>query len=67
MVNGRLQLVDILLQKGSLDIAVFGKNLFDRKYRNFGFDLTSALGWEVATYGDPRTFGLGLTYRFAAS
>jgi len=67
VVNGRLQFVEIPLQKGSLDLAVFGKNLFDRKYRSFGFDLTPALGWEVNNYGDPRTFGLGLTYNFSAS
>ncbi|MFN8627670.1 MAG: TonB-dependent receptor [Candidatus Binatia bacterium] len=67
VVNGRLQLAEIPLQKGSLDLSVFGKNLFDRKYRKFGFDLTPALGWAVNQYGDPRTFGLGLTYNFSAS
>ena len=58
MVNGRLQFADIPLQKGSLDLAVFGRNLFDRKYRTFGIDFGAALGWAVNTYGDPRTFGL---------
>jgi iron complex outermembrane receptor protein len=67
VVNGRVQLVDIPLQKGSLDVAVFGRNLLDRKYRTFGFDLTPALGWAVNQYGDTRTFGLGLTYHFTAS
>lgn len=67
VVNGRLQFVDIPLQKGSLDVAVFGRNLFDRKYRTWGFDLTSALGWQVNNYGDPRTFGIGLTYHFSQS
>jgi len=66
VVNGRLQFVDIPLQKGSLDLAVFGRNLFDRKYRTNGFSLGS-LGWAVDAYGDPRTFGVGLTYHFTAS
>ncbi|MFN8628531.1 MAG: TonB-dependent receptor [Candidatus Binatia bacterium] len=66
VVNGRLQFIDIPLQKGSLDVAVFGKNLFDRKYRTNGFSLGS-LGWAVDAYGDPRTFGVGLTYHFTAS
>ncbi|MBP1687227.1 MAG: TonB-dependent receptor [Deltaproteobacteria bacterium] len=66
VVNGRLQLVDIPLAKGSLDLSVFGRNLFDRKYRVQGFGL-GALGWAVDTYGDPRTFGLGMTYRFASA
>jgi iron complex outermembrane receptor protein len=66
VVNGRVQLVDIPLRKGGLDLAVFGRNLFDRKYRLNGFDL-GALGWQGNSYGDPRTFGLGLTYHFTAS
>ncbi|MBP1687048.1 MAG: TonB-dependent receptor [Deltaproteobacteria bacterium] len=66
VVNGRLQFIEIPLQKGSLDVAVFGRNLFDRKYRTNGFSL-GALGFAVDGYGDPRTFGLGLTYHFTAS
>jgi len=46
---------------------VFGRNLFDRKYRRFGFDRTPALGWSVNRDGDPHTFGVGLTYHFTAS
>jgi iron complex outermembrane receptor protein len=66
VANGRLQFIDIPLQNGSLDVAVFGRNLFDRKYRTNGFSL-GALGFAVDGYGDPRTFGLGLTYHFTAS
>jgi iron complex outermembrane receptor protein len=64
--NGRIQLADIPLQKGSLDIAAYGRNLANRQYRTFGFDL-GALGWAVNTFGDPRTFGVQLTYNFTAS
>lgn len=67
LVNGRLQFVEIPLQKGTLDIAAFGRNLFDRKYRSYGIDFSPALGWAGNTYGPPRTFGLGLTYHFVAS
>jgi iron complex outermembrane receptor protein len=66
VVNGRLQLVDIPLARGSLDLSVFGRNLFDRKYRVQSTNLGS-LGWVLNAYGDPRTFGLGLTYHFTAS
>lgn len=66
LFNGRLQLADIPLQKGSLDIAAYGHNLANRQYRSFGIDL-GALGWTVNTFGDPRTFGLQLTYNFTAS
>jgi outer membrane protein OmpA-like peptidoglycan-associated protein len=63
IVNGRLQFTEIPLQKGTLDIAAFGRNLSNTQYRSFGFDLGS-LGWAVNTFGDPRTFGLQLTYNF---
>jgi iron complex outermembrane receptor protein len=66
VVNGRIQFAGIPLQHGSLDIAVFGQNLFDRWYRGHGFDLAS-LGWKGSVYGPPRTFGLALTYNFKAS
>ncbi len=67
VVNGRVQLAEIPLQKGSLDISAFGKNLLDRKYRTYGIDFGDSLGFTGATYGDPRTFGLQLTYNFTAS
>jgi iron complex outermembrane receptor protein len=64
--NGRLQFMDIPLQKGSLDIALYSRNLFNRQYRVFGIDL-GGLGYTVDNYGDPRTFGVQLTYNFNAS
>ncbi|MFN8624743.1 MAG: TonB-dependent receptor [Candidatus Binatia bacterium] len=67
LLNGRLQLSDIPLQRGSLDIAVFARNLLDRKYRSMGIDFGAALGFAGNMYGDPRTFGLQLTYNFTAS
>jgi len=66
VLNGRLQFVDIPLEKGSLDLAVFGRNLTDEKYRVWGFDLGGLLGWAVNSYSEPRTFGLGMTYHFTA-
>jgi iron complex outermembrane receptor protein len=66
LLNGRLAYTGIPLQKGSLDIAVFAHNLLDRKYRVFGIDFGSGLGFAGNEYGTPRTFGLGLTYNFTA-
>ena len=66
LVNGRLAYTGIPLQQGSLDVAVFGRNLFDRKYRTHGIDFGSSLGWSGNNYGAPRTFGLELTYNFTA-
>ena len=64
VVNGRLQFVGIPLQKGSLDLAVFAQNLFDRKYRVHGIDFGASVGWAGNIYGAPRTFGLQLTYNW---
>jgi len=64
--NGRLQFTGIPLQKGTLDLAVYGRNLFQQSYRTLGVDYGSQLGWVEDLYGDPRTFGLQLTYSFTA-
>jgi iron complex outermembrane receptor protein len=66
VVNGRLQLAGIPLTKGTLDLAVVGRNLLDRKYRVYGIDFGPSLGFATNQYGDPRTFGLALTYNFTA-
>ena len=66
VLNARLQFTEIPLQKGSLDIFAFGKNLTDTNYRAFAIDFGDALGWQGATFGDPRTFGMGVTYNFNA-
>ena len=71
VVNGRMQLAEIPLAKGSLDIGAFARNLFDRKYRVFGIDFgnpaSGGLGWAGNKYGQPRTIGVGVTYHFTAS
>ena len=66
IVNGRVQFAQIPLAKGSLDIAVFGRNLFNRSYRVWGVDFI-AFGYAANIFGPPRTFGLQLTYNFAQS
>jgi len=65
--NGRLQFAEIPLSKGTLDLSVFGYNLFDRKYRIYGIDFGAQLGVAGNSYGNPRTFGIGLSYNFTAS
>jgi iron complex outermembrane recepter protein len=67
VVNGRLQLVGIPLQRGSLDLALFGRNLFDKKYRIGGVDFGQSIGFSNNIYGVPRTFGVQLTYNFSES
>jgi len=67
VVNGRLNFVGIPLQKGSLDLGVFARNLFDRQYKAFATDFSPQLGWAGNIYGDPRMFGLTMAYNFTAA
>lgn len=67
VVNGRLAYTGIPLQKGSLDVALFARNLFDRKYRTYGIDFGPQLGFAGNIYGDPLTLGVQMIYNFAES
>lgn len=61
-------LYDLYLSWQSLDeqwqLNLFGKNLTDKRYRQHGFDLSASPGVQLGYYGDPRTFGVQLTYRY---
>ncbi|MCG3171811.1 MAG: Vitamin B12 transporter BtuB [Pseudomonadales bacterium] len=69
LVNGRLSLNDIKLgsgsgsDKGSLRVSLWGKNLTDEEYINWGIDFGS-IGFAGATYGEPRTYGLDVIYTY---
>lgn len=67
LVNGRISLNDISLgccsDKSRLRVSLWGKNLTDEEYINFGIDFGS-LGWAGAVYGEPRTYGLDLVYTY---
>jgi len=67
LLNARVELRDI---SGSpVSLALWGKNLQDEEYRVGGFSIATfgiappdGLGTNI--YGDPRTWGVDLTYRF---
>lgn len=63
LVDARLALREIPVGEGSLEVALWGKNLTDKEYREFGVDF-SDLGFAVNTWGDRRMYGLDLIYRF---
>ncbi len=66
LVNGRISLNDIKLgccEEGSLRVSLWGKNLTDEEYRQWGIDFGS-LGFIGNTYGEPRTYGLDVVYNF---
>jgi outer membrane receptor protein involved in Fe transport len=54
----------LLRRQGSkLRVSLWGKNLTDEEYINWGIDF-GALGWAGATYGEPRTYGLDVVYTY---
>lgn len=61
VLNGRLTLADVPMASGSLQVALWGKNLLDKDYRlstiPFGV-------WTMSYFGDPRTYGLDVKYSF---
>ncbi len=58
--SGRIQLGDIPFSQGSLRVALWGKNLTDKKYALATSDLTPV----SAQFGAPRTLGLDVVYDF---
>ena len=47
-----------------LDVALYVKNATAEEYNTFGIQLYSSLGYNIATIGEPRVYGLEATYRF---
>jgi iron complex outermembrane receptor protein len=63
LFNARASLED---EKRNLEYALFCKNCFDREYWVGEVDTRNGLGWAQAYYGEPRTFGVEVTYRFGS-
>ncbi len=64
LINARLTLADIPLgsSKGGVQLSLWAKNLLDSKYVIQGFPLPDV--GAAVTYGNPRTYGVDLTYKF---
>jgi iron complex outermembrane receptor protein len=63
LLNGRLTLSEIQVGDGqTLQIAAWGKNLTDEDYRVSTIPLVDM--WTVSYFGEPRTYGLELSYQF---
>ncbi|WP_170150226.1 TonB-dependent receptor [Parahaliea mediterranea] len=64
LVNARLSLSDVPVNRdGVLRFSLWGKNLTDEEYRQWGIDFGS-LGYAGGTYNRPTTYGIDVTYRF---
>jgi iron complex outermembrane receptor protein len=62
LINARLSWNEIL--GSGFSAALFGKNLADETYFVGGMTLAAALGHNAVAVGEPRTYGLELSYRF---
>lgn len=63
--NARLALREIAVsERGQLTVALWGKNLTDKEYQLDGFEMLTTAGTRLATFGEPRTFGLEVTYNY---
>ncbi len=62
IINGRIALTG--RDDSRWELAVWVKNLADKRYKTAAYDLSSAFGFDLFTYGMPRTAGGELTYRF---
>jgi len=53
-----------LTNTGTFKVRLWGRNLTDEQYRYASVDLLDQMGIAVAHYGDPRTYGVTLSYDF---
>ena len=67
LVNGRISLDEIRMgccsDRNALRVSLWGRNLTDEEYRNWGIDF-GTLGFAGVTYGEPRTYGLDVVYTY---
>ncbi len=63
IVNARLSLEDVKAGPGNLSFTLWGKNLTDDDHPTFGINFGS-LGPVTQVYGEPRTYGLDVTYEY---
>ena len=63
LIDARLTLRDVPLSKGSLNFALWGRNLADKEVREWSIDF-GTMGWAISTFAPERTFGVNVGYQF---
>lgn len=70
LINARLSYDDIQMGNGTLSIALWAKNLTDEEYKIGGYEVdVSGFGLGrvgISQWGEPRTYGMDITYRFGS-
>ena len=59
--NARVSWTD---ETESLELALWGKNLADKEYAAYMFELTDTVGADQVMRGQPRTYGVDVKYHF---
>ena len=49
---------------GQFEVLGFVRNFMDKTYKIQSFDVTSSNGLLLDVYGEPRTYGAAVTFRF---
>jgi len=63
--NARITLDEIkIVGDSTMRVSLWGKNLTDESYWNFGVNIFSTFGFDINTYGEPRTYGIDLEINF---
>ncbi|MDB5687675.1 MAG: TonB-dependent receptor [Rhizorhabdus sp.] len=65
LFNGR---ISYHINSPNIEMSIFGRNLAGKKYlaRRFG-DLYRQIGFAIENVGDPRTWGIGLKWKFGSN
>ena len=63
IVNARIGIENVELSSGTLRASIWGRNLTDEEYQNFGINFGS-LGPITEQYSEPLTYGVDVTYEF---
>ena len=63
LLDARLTLSDISLGSGNATLAVWGRNITNKKYRMVGIDF-GQLGFAGNIYGEPAAYGVDLSVKF---
>lgn len=67
LLDANISLSNIELGVGRLNVSLWGKNLADEEYRLVSTAALATSGFSISdwsTFGDPRTYGLTLTYEY---
>ncbi|MCG3168617.1 MAG: hypothetical protein CALGDGBN_00114 [Pseudomonadales bacterium] len=63
LVNARIGIENVQLPSGTLRASLWARNLTDEEYNSYGINF-GVLGPIAAQYGEPRTYGIDVTWEF---